>query len=256
MDADQQPFDAYRVLQHFKCDEHILNDTTKYTIIKTLTDALHKIAKFQQDPKTAITGLIQYRLLAPTYLLVPYRDDIQLIKQNKLKRIQHYEQKRWNKLLNMIEYEQQKHNDRELRRNNNITNDNNAHNGSCSTPRNISSEDDQKQILDTNTQTRTAQHIFVDSTRSSPYQEPIDLNAVANNVQQMKYYHDDSENTIKQRIRRSIKKAKKGQWKKADMALDDGAIINLHINNNWNKTQQKFVAPQTINNPTISKPPK
>ena len=70
----------------------------------------------------------------------------------------------------------------------------------------------------------------------------------------MKYYNKNTEDTIKYRLRRCIKKAKKGQWKKADAALGDGAIINLHINNNWQKTQSKFVPAQPITSPTASKP--
>ena len=249
MDGDQQAFDIYRVLHSFQCDEHIYSETIKYDIIKKLTEAMDKISKFHRDPGTATPGLVQYRLLAPTYLHVPYRDDNQLNKQNKLRKIQYHEQKGWNKLLNIIEYEQQKHNDRELRRNNNILN-NNSNNM-------LTFEDDQKQITEHehNNNATNQQHCFVDSTRPSPYREPIDLNAVANNVQNMKYHHDDDENAVKQRIRRCTKKAKKGQWKKADMALDDGAIINLHINNNWDKTQSKFIAPQVIRNPTVNQTP-
>ena len=154
LDADQQPFDSHRTLQYFKCDEQ----TTKYTIIKKLTEALDEISKVQHDAKTATLGLVQYRLLASTYLLVPCRDDMQLNKQNKLKRIQYYEQKRWNKLTAMLEHEQQKHDDRELRKNhrNNNTPDHHQHNN------NAAPTDEQKQIQPSqDNDTSTNHHQFV-----------------------------------------------------------------------------------------------
>ena len=45
---------------------------------------------------------------------------------------------------------------------------------------------------------------------------------------------------IKNRIKRCIKESEKGRDKKADMALNDGKVANLYINNNWKKTQDKF----------------
>ena len=62
----------------------------------------------------------------------------------------------------------------------------------------------------------------------------------------MKYYEDDTNHTVKNRLRRCIKRAKRGQWKKADAALGDGVIIDLNINDNWNKTKSKFVSIQPI----------
>ena len=158
---------------------------------------MDKIAKFNTNPQNAILGLVQYRLLALTYLQVPYRDDHQINKRNKLLKIQYYEQQQWNKLMAIIENEQQKHNDRELRRSNN-----NQSNASTST--NI---DDHKQ----------SNPSFINDTQPTRYTEPLDLNSIANTAQQMKYYDNDSENTIKNRIRRCLNKAKKGQWKKADV---------------------------------------
>ena len=241
LDADNQPFDVYRTLQFIKCNEHIYNDEVKHTVINKLTKSLHKIAKFHTNPQLAMIGLLQYRLLAPTYLQVPYRDDYQINRKNKLLKIQYYEQQRWNKLMDMIEQEQNKHNERELRRINNLNRSNNDK------PIRSNTNPTEQKYADSNT--------FINDTQSQPFADPLDLNAIAHSAQRMKYYEDDTEKTIKQRIKRSIKKAKKGQWKKADTALGDGAVVNLYINNNWKKTQNKFVDPQPIpitNNSTKS----
>ena len=203
-------------------------------MIHELTKALHKISQFHNNPQSALIGLIQYRLLAPTYLQVPYRDDYQINRQNKLLKIQFYEQQRWNKLMAIIEQEQNKHNERELRRINNLSPaTQNAINPTTTAP-----NPTEQKYPENNT--------FINNLRSPPYTEPLDFNAIAQSAQRMKYFEDDAETTIKSRIRRCIKKAKKGQWKKADTALGDEAIINLHINNNWEKTQNKFVAPQPM----------
>ena len=42
---------------------------------------------------------------------------------------------------------------------------------------------------------------------------------------------------------------------KADAAMNDGAIINLNINDNWTKTQSKFIT-QIIRDPIIDQIPK
>ena len=197
LDADEQPFDVYRVVQFFKCNEHISNDDIKHTIIQQLVKALDKISNFADEPQYALLGLVQYCLLAPTYLQVPYRDDQQLNEQNKMLKIQCYQQQRWNKLMEMIEKEQNKHNERELRRNHNTS----------SAPTQTG-RPKQQQIPESkeNDNTRT----FINDTPTNRFVEPFDLTAIAKNVQNMKYYDADTEDTIKCRLRRCVKKANEG----------------------------------------------
>ena len=49
----------------------------------------------------------------------------------------------------------------------------------------------------------------------------------------MKYFEDDDEYIIRNRIKRCITKAKRRQWKKADAALGATALVDLNINKGW-----------------------
>ena len=81
---------------------------------------------------------------------------------------------------------------------------------------------------------------FINDNQTTQHQTPLDINAIANDVEGMKYYEGDDTNTIKQRLKRCIKKVKKGQWRKADAALGEGASLDLNVNNKWTKTYNKF----------------
>ena len=69
----------------------------------------------------------------------------------------------------------------------------------------------------------------------------------------MKYFEDDDEYMIKSRIKRCITRAKRGPWKKADAALIDAALIDLNINDDWNKTQSRCTTSPAIKR-TLPKP--
>ena len=120
IDAEGKPFDVDRVIKYVKCNEHVIDDGIKHQIVQDLVIALKKAIQYDENVAEAIEGLIQYRLLAPTSLQVPYRaDDISRNKLNKLQKIQFYHQKQWNRLMDLIDNEQYKHDQRELRRINN-----------------------------------------------------------------------------------------------------------------------------------------
>ena len=127
----------------------------------------------------------------------------------------------------MLECEQQKRNDRELRRSNNILQQQSSSNDTPSDPNAMNAtsadckypcQDDLKQATTTNNHSCN-QNLFINDTQPTRYNEPFDLNAIANAAKEMEYYTDDDEVSIKQRIRRCLNKAKKRQWKKADAAL-------------------------------------
>ena len=180
----------------FKCNEHVKNDDTKHHLISNLTDAIYKIAKYNVDPSIAMQGLIQYRLIGPTYLQVPCRsDDVNNNIRNRKLRIQHFNKKQWNQLLNLLELEQNKHDAQEKRQSNRILNslndDNNNDNPSAIG--NVSG--------------------FINDATINPHNMPVDINSVVNNVLNVKYYGDDDCRSIKNRLKISINKAKRGQWK-------------------------------------------
>ena len=144
----------------------------------------------------------------------------------------------------MIEEEQNKHDDRELRRSQNLSTHIDADDVKYA-------HDDHKSQSNASL-TTTA---FINDNNNQQHQAPLDINAIADDVEAMKYFEGDNTNTIKQRLKRSIKKAKKGQWRKADAALGDGAIVDLNINDNWTKTQSKFPASTPITPiPTTTRP--
>ena len=237
IDADRRHFDIRRIMRYFKMNENVTNAETKGHIIKHLVDAINKIAKYISDPITVMQGLIQYRLLGPTYLLAPYRSDEVTINQRDRKlRIQFYMNRQWNQLMNMIEREQDKHDQRELRR-----------------IKNMQNVDSKIDVVDEikceqkicGTKNLNSSH-FINDVTMNRHKMPADINSIAINVSNMKYYDDDDVGTIKHRMKRCIKKAQRGQWKKADSALGEGAIVDLNINDNWSKTKSKFPKAQPI----------
>lgn len=113
--------------------------------------------------------------------------------------------------MNLIEMEQQKHNDRKLRPNMSQINQPNAPSASTIIP----DADDHKASQIPTTQRKPPQP-FINQSHANKFKEPLDLNFIAKNVQNVKYYHDDDQSVIRNRLRRSIKRAKKRQWKKTD----------------------------------------
>ena len=55
---------------------------------------------------------------------------------------------------------------------------------------------------------------FVQSISNHPFKTPADMNSIDKNVNNMKYYADDTSRDIKGRLRRCVNKAKAGSWKR------------------------------------------
>ena len=85
IDADRRPVDVYRVLQYFKCNEHVTNEDTKAEMLHLMVNACNQIAQFNDNPVIAMQGLIQYRLIGPAYTLIPYRSDEHAANQRRRK---------------------------------------------------------------------------------------------------------------------------------------------------------------------------
>ena len=283
IDAEGKPFDVYRVIRYIKCNENASDEGVKHQIVSDLKVALKKVIEYDVHNPTAIEGLMQYRLLAPTYVQRPYRsDDAARNKLNKLQKVQYHHQKKWNRLMEMIEHEQTKHDQRELRRINNLrnnvnnSNNNNDMNNTNNDNMNHSNGTQQHQPaadvkMDDNetnnhenhrnhntadaankpnsyntAKNKATEHNFINTNPTSHHTDQIDLNAVADNIDQTKYHENDDEYIIKNRIKRCINKAQRGQWKKADAALGDTTLVDLNVNNNWQKTQSKYTTSQPI----------
>ena len=75
------------------------------------------------------------------------------------------------------------------------------------------------------------------------------------NINKIKYGEYDKTNNIKNRLKRCIKECRKGRYKKGDDALNDGIIIDLNKNNNWNKVQSKFPDVKKLNKRDIRHKP-
>ena len=86
----------------------------------------------------------------------------------------------------------------------------------------------------------------MDATQLQQNKDPVDLNATADDVDNMKYYEDDDEYIIRNGIKKYIQKAKKREWKKADAALGENALVDLNVNDNWNEVQSKHTSAQLI----------
>ena len=137
-----------------------------------------------------------------------------------------------------IMYEQRKKNAKNERRNQRLIND--YKNNNDDEKENINNYDNlmddlNNEISKIETIDILAQNVAINETNGD-----INENLLATKLNKIRYGEYDNTTNIKNRIKKCIKEAEKGRDKKADMALNDGIIANLYLNNNWSKTISKF----------------
>ena len=116
--------------------------------------------------------------------------------------------------MDIIDHEQDKHDKREQRRIQNQANANNTNNNPANTD--THNNNNNAPDINTNHHQNAATNHFINTAKPSAHQDTIDINAIADNADNVKYFEDDDDNFI---IIKDGPKAKRGQWKKADAAL-------------------------------------
>ena len=109
--------------------------------------------------------------------------------------------------MEMIDNEQDKHDDRELRRINNMKQQNQDQYDSDNDQQ---TEESKQQSPASNTATTGTRTPFVNTTQVQPHLDPVDINAIAENAENVKHFEDDDEHVIRNRIKRCITKAQRG----------------------------------------------
>ena len=68
----------------------------------------------------------------------------------------------------------------------------------------------------------------------------VSYNALVNSQSKLLYYKNDNLFDMAKRLNRCIYHAKRGEWKKADKALDPQKVVNIYENGNLTKAKSKF----------------
>ena len=116
LDGDKAEFNINNATNYCEIRKGIYGDTQRDHAAKILTNSLNKIADANSNIQRAIDGVLQLRYFSPTFHYVPYRDDdiIHNELENSL-RSKLYENKKWKKLVERIQYEQDKRNRKRIR---------------------------------------------------------------------------------------------------------------------------------------------
>ena len=215
-------------MQYFDIDDDMESDEQKDQAIKILVNALNEISKSNISLKRGLNGAVMLRLFAPTYHYTGHRgNDIIHNKKEKEIRDQLFKSQKWSQLLKRIQYEQNKKNRKKDRKRNEKEKQNNQN-------QNINHQIKQQLTKISTTDLLDAEVLINESSGD------VNNNKLAQNINNITYGEYDKTINIKQRIKRCIKECRKGRFKKGDDALNDGVIVDLNVNGNWNKTQSKF----------------
>ena len=179
---------------------------------------------------------VKLRLLAPTYKYVPHRGDAAVHnKSEKILRKQLYHQNKWNSLQERINYEQDKKNNKKNRK---IQKLNQEHLEEEDVDLNLSMV---QQLNDIDVKNLSNNQVV-----NSIDENDINKQLLQQKINDIKYCEMETSQQIQNRLKRAIKLTKKGLYKKADKALNDGILVNLNINDNFNKLKSKFPRKQKI----------
>jgi hypothetical protein len=214
-------------LQHFDTNNDIKNSNTKEELAKYISEAINKIVKCNTQYYTALEGAIQLRLLAPTFNLIPHRANnaANNQKQRELRK-QYYKNKKWNSLMNLIEYEQTKRNNKTNKRNTNTINQHNQKqyhsiintinddiqqsNDEKKTNNQQSGNNKQDTINEINKQMQTEYIELLQSKMLINHgNHIINTNLLSQQADNIKYQTNETKEMIKNRIKRCISNAKR-----------------------------------------------
>ena len=237
-------------------------------IVNALRDITNNIKNYNQRFEIQKRGIIKFKLIAGTYLCQFYRMDAKRITIEMEKRHKLYMDGNYNDLFKLIEIEQDKLDAQYIRRLNNRKNgnmkkrrksrrkniayklnndeikDNNMDNDiSVQSNGNVNNSDNNNNgVIDDNKQEMKDEILdekFNDNKKkkANPY---INMNIFNNKYQQLKYYNNDLKSDVVRREIRSVFHARKGEWRKANNALDPGKRVNIYEHGNLKKAQSKF----------------
>ena len=244
IDGGQAEFDMRKLMKYYDINTTILDDIKKDKIAKLLINALRKIAGADKNIRKALDGAIELRLIAPTFLYTPHRqNDIEHNKQEALLREKLFIEKKWAELVNRIDYEQAKRNAKMDRKNKKLLSEINGNNDNNN---NIINDGNKKNILnpignenklnfdgiDLELKKIETQNLLNINSIINESDGLLNNNVLAHKINKIRYGDYDKPKDIKQRIKRCVKEAGKSSFKKADGALNVGIIVNLNINNN------------------------
>ena len=117
IDGNNNKIDVRECLRHYDINNKITTEEQKEEAAKILAQSLEKISSPNISYKQKLHECVKLRLFAPTFYYNPHRgNDIIHNKEEKIRRIQLYKNGHWRKLIDRINYEQDKNDNKKERK--------------------------------------------------------------------------------------------------------------------------------------------